>query len=56
MLVEIVLYENLILHKKINVFFMKFDVFIRLFLNVIKTIIFKQIIFSPYEFNFFYTY
>jgi len=32
---------------------MMFNVFIRLFLNLIKTIIFKQIIFSLYELIFF---
>jgi len=35
---------------------MKFDIFIKLFLNVIKTIIFKQIVFTFWELNFIDTY
>jgi len=52
-LVGIVLYGQWILNKKINVFCMNYELFIRLFLNAIKIIIFKQITFIIYEFKLF---
>jgi hypothetical protein len=46
-------YNIWILDKKFNVFCMKFDVFLRLFLNIIKTIIINKL-FSHLGIQFFY--